>query len=416
MPQFNFVARNMGGEKIAGTDSASDRDELVARLQARGLIVSSIDELSPGGVAKASAKARRLRGKRFTHYGININDSCLFCRQLATLLGAGVTILEALAIISRQLSSKRFYETVVQLRQNMESGLSLHEAMARSPKVFSGLWTNLVESGEASGNLAIVLSRLAGYLEREAKFRQQIVSALIYPVILLLVAIGALLFLTLKLIPTFADMFASFNIELPFLTRIMITISDFLRGNLIFIVLGMGGLAFLFHSYVKKPQGRKSFELFLFKLPVLGDLFRNLVVERFSSSMTTLTESGVPILYALEITERCVDNLVMAEIVRDIKEGVKQGKSLTIPMESSMFFEPMVVQMVNIGEEIGDLPGMFKRIQDFYEETVQRFLVRLTSMFEPLMIVFMGGVIGVMVVGMFLPMFQISKLGSSGGG
>jgi type IV pilus assembly protein PilC len=408
MPKFSYIARNYKGEKITGTEEASNEEEVVGRLQARNLLVVSIisDEAA---AAKAGITAKVKIQLR--HYGISRDDLVLFCRQLATLLGAGVTILKSLDIISQQVSSKKLYNIIKDLQKNMEAGLSLHEAMAKHPQVFSELWVNLVESGEASGNLALILNRLAGYLERVAAFRSKIISALIYPVLLMCAAIGALLFLTLKIIPTFAELFKGFGTELPALTKMIVTASYFLRRYLLTILIGLVVAGYIIKRYIKTRDGRKRYERVLLNLPVIGKFFHGLLVERFSSEMSTLVESGVPILYSLEITEHSVNNLILAEVIRDIKESVREGKPLSQPLEKSKFFEPMVVQMVAIGEEIGELSQMFKKINAFYEEYVETFLTRITALFEPVMLIFMAFVIGIMVIGMFLPIFQIAQLG-----
>ena len=410
MPRFFYIARDKIRKKITGVEESKNQDELIARLQAKGLIVIDVRLESKKIEAELKARPHKSKFKR-GHFRVSADDLTLFCRQLATLLGAGVTILEALVIISKQVTSRRFYNVINDLKKDMEAGLSLHEAMAKSRSVFSQMWVNLVESGEASGNLAIVLSRLASYLEQAAKFRSKIISALIYPLILMVVGLGALLFLTIKIIPSFANLFTGFNIELPLLTQILIGASNFIRHYLIFLILAVIVIIFLIKSYISHPEGRRRYESFLFWLPLFGDFFRNLLVERFSSEMSTLIESGVPILYALELSERSVNNLIMGEIIHSVKEGVRQGRSLSVPMEKSEFFEPMVVQMVRIGEEVGDLSGMFKKLNSFYQEYVETFLTRFTSMFEPIMLVFIGLVIGIMVIGMFLPIFQISQIG-----
>jgi type IV pilus assembly protein PilC len=410
MPRFSYIAKDKTGKKFSDVEECANKDELITRLQSKGLVVINVQpELRKVKARQKIPAAEFIH--RHRHYRITPHDLSLFCRQLATLIGAGVTILEALNIILRQVSSRRLYSAICDLRRKMEEGLSLHEAMATNRSVFSELWINLVESGEASGNLAGVLSRLAGYLERKARFRSKIISALIYPVILMIVGMAALLFLTVKIIPSFATLFSGFNVKLPALTMMLIGASNFIRRFLPFVILGIIAAAFLVKGYISRPEGRKKYEGFLFSLPIFGDFFRDLVVERFSSEMTTLIESGVPILYALEISERSVGNLVMSEIIRNVKEGVRQGRSLSAPMEKSGFFEPMVVQMVNIGEEVGDLSGMFNKINSFYQESVETFLTRFTSMFEPIMLVVVGIIIGIMVVGMFLPIFQISQLG-----
>ncbi|MDD4940007.1 MAG: type II secretion system F family protein [Candidatus Omnitrophica bacterium] len=413
MPKFAYIARDSRGVKITGSEEAPSSDELIGRLQLRNLTVVNVlpeaREEGPPTLPRAAGKQRK-----FKRRGVSGDDLVVFARQLATLLGAGITILKSLNIISKQVYSRKFYNTLVELQKHMEAGLSFHEAMSRFPRVFSDLWINLVESGEASGNLAVVLSRLATYLEKKAAFKRKIISALVYPAMLMFVGLGALFFLTVKIIPTFAELFKGFNVQLPLMTRALIQISNFVRQS-IWAVLGAGTvLFFLFKRYVRTKEGRKRYEQLQFRLPLFGELFRSLVVERFSSEMSTLIESGVPLLYSLEITEHSVNNSVMAELIRKVKDDVRQGKPLNSSLDKSKFFEPMVIQMITIGEEIGELPQMLKRINTFYEEYTETFLSRFTSMFEPIMLVFMGAVIGIMVIGMFLPIFQIASLGAAG--
>jgi len=237
---------------------------------------------------------------------------------------------------------------------------------------------------------------------------------LIYPAILLLAGLGALLFLTIKIIPTFSEIFKGFNVELPLLTVMLMNTSQFIRSYLL-IILGISAVGvFFFRQYIRTKPGRKALENFLFKLPVMGEFFQAMAVERFSSGMSTLVESGVPILYSLEISERSCGNLILSEIIHSIKDEVRDGKPLSQQMDRTGFFEPMVIQMINVGEEIGELPQMFKKINEFYQDYVATFLTRFTAMFEPMMLLFMGGVIGIMVVGMFLPIFKISQMGGAG--
>jgi type IV pilus assembly protein PilC len=411
MPKFYYVARNRTGVKETGTEEALNQEDAVTKIQSKGLIVVNIiPEIAQS--AQGMAYADNLAKVKFKpkHGGVTGDDLTLFCRQLSTLIGAGVTILTSLNIIARQVSSRKLYQVIVDLTKNMEAGLSFHEAMAVHPKVFSDFWINLVESGEASGNLAIVLNRLATYLEKAAEFKRKIISALIYPAILTCAGLGALLFLSIKIVPTFTEIFKSFNITLPFLTQVLVWVSVFLRKFMPLIILGIVGGIFLFKKYVKTKAGRRSFENFKFKLPVFGEFFLSMNIERFSSGMSTLLESGVPILYSLEISERSVDNLVMSDIIRNIKDDVREGKPLRESLERSGFFEPMVIQMVSIGEEIGELPQMFRRINSFYQEYCDTFLSRFVAMFEPFVLIFIGGIIGVMVIGMFLPIFELSKI------
>jgi len=411
MPSFFYITRDNQGHKNSGVEEGFSQDEIVSRLQARGLFIVSIVSESKEG--PAGSQQVELKGKRgqFKHYGVKSDDLVLFCRQVATLLGAGVTILKSLGIISLQVPSRKLHAILKKLQKDMEAGLSLHEAMSRHPAVFSELWVNLVESGEASGNLAMVLNRLATYLERDAAFKKKIISALIYPAILMCAGFGALLFLTIKIIPTFAELFKGFNIKLPLLTQILVSVSYFIRTNFLYFILVTAAVVFVVRKYIRTREGRKQYEKMKFNMPGFGDFFRGLIIERFSSEMSTLVESGVPILYSLEIAEHSVDNLTMAGIIHSIKDDVRSGKTLSQPLAKSGFFEPMVVQMVAIGEEIGELPQMFKKINAFYQDYVETFLTRFASMFEPIVLIFMGVVIGIMIIGMFLPIFQISQIG-----
>lgn len=411
MPKFFYIARDNSGKKVTGFEESTSEDEVITRLQARNLLVINVLPELKEGELKLTPELVIKGGIRHRHYRVTGDDLVLFCRQLSTLLGAGVTILKSLQIISRQVSSRKLENIIKDLEKNMEAGLSFHEAMGKHPAVFSELWVNLTESGEASGNLSMILSRLASYLERDASFRRKVISALIYPAILFIAGVAALTFLMVRIIPTFANLFAGFNMTLPLLTRILIGISNFTRKSIGIIIILIGFLIFLFRRYLKTKTGRRQYEKFKFNLPVFGEFFRILVTERFTAEMTTLLQSGVPILYSLEISEHSVDNLTLADIIKGIKEDVRSGKSLSQPLEKSGFFEPMVIQMVTVGEEIGELPEMFKKINSFYQEYIEVFLTRFTAMFEPIMLIFMGVIIGIMVIGMFLPIFQISRIG-----
>lgn len=409
MPRFFYTARDSAGKKITGYEEAASSDELINRLQSRNLVVidifSDTAETKSGLVREAPARKIKLRRYRITQ-----EDLVLFCRQLATLLGAGVTILKSLDIIAKQVASTKFYNTIKEVEKSMERGLSLHEAMSKHPKAFSDLWVNLVGSGEASGNLPVVLDRLAGHLERNAAFKRKVISSLMYPAILISAGLAALLFLTIKIIPTFTQLFKGFNITLPLLTRMLILVSNFIRHYIIFIMVLTSAGIFMLKKYIGTKEGRRKFEQFQLGLPFFGEFFRALVVERFASGMSTLIESGVPLLYSLEITEHSVDNVNMADIIHRIKEEVRVGTPLNQSMDKSNFFEPLVVQMVAVGEEIGELPQMFKRINTFYQEHVETFLARLTTMFEPIMLIFLGVIVGIIVIGMFLPIFQIAQI------
>jgi len=316
MPKLIYIARDKAGKKVTGTQDSTSEEELISRLQAQDLVVINVMPATKESIDLLMPDKLREKIKVSRHYGVNSNDLVLFCRQLTTLLGAGVTILKSLDTISKQVASQKLFLVMEVLKKDMEGGLSFHEALAKHPKIFSDLWVNLVESGEASGNLAVVLDRLASYLERNAEFKGKMLSACIYPAILLVASMGALLFLTIKIVPTFAEVFKGFNIKLPLATVLLITTSNFLRKYFLLMVGATVAAFFIFQNYIRTKEGRRNWEKFLFKLPVFGEFFRSLAVERFASEMATLVESGVPILYSLEITEQSVGSLIVSEIIR----------------------------------------------------------------------------------------------------
>lgn len=290
----------------------------------------------------------------------------------------------------------------------MEGGRTLRDSLAKHPNTFSPMWINLVETGEASGNLPMVLEKLAYYLESSMGFQRKIISALMYPGILLFVSVSAVFFFVLKIVPTFSKILLSFGVELPLPTRILMGISDFLIHKFFLLVFGIVALVWLYNYFSKKSPFDLMIEETKLRLPIFGDFFRFIMLERFTTTMSILIESGVPILYALEISERSAGSIKMAEAIRFIKKSVKEGRSMAAPMDKSDFFTPMVVQMVAIGEEIGELSNMLKRISKFYQEYLETFVTRIATIFEPLMIVFIGIIIGAMVVSIFLPIFSIA--------
>lgn len=409
MPKFSYICRKSTGEKEAGIIEGATQDDVVAQLQRKGLFVTSIIPFDVGKKDVFSKESRVVK-KQFTHTGINDNDLVMFARQLAMLLGAGVSLLRCLDVISKQIDSKKFFGVIMQVRQDMEGGRTLRDSLAKFPQYFSPLWVNLIETGEASGNLPTVLEKLAYYLEESAAFRGKIISAMVYPGILLFVSVAAIIFFMVKIVPTFAKILESFGVELPAATRMLITISRFLQQKFFLLVLMIGGIIYGYKTLSVKPPFNRIIEEIKFRTPVFGDFFRFLLLERFATTMSILIESGVPILYALEISERSAGSIKMAETVNFIKKNVKEGRSMAAPMEKSDFFTPMVVQMIAIGEEIGELSNMLKRIAKFYQDYLATFVIRLASIFEPLMIVFVGIIIGAMVISIFMPIFSMAMM------
>lgn len=411
MKKFKFTARDQSGKLITGSEEAESSDSLVNRLQLRGLLVTYI-QLQAQEDSSFKPAAQFGQERKFRRYRVKEEDLVGFGRQLSTAIGSGVSLLKSLNIISRQVASKRFYEVISAITHDVESGLSFRDALAKHPKLFPGLWVNMVETGEASGSLPIVLERLVSYLEARAAFKRKIVSALIYPAILFIVALCAIIIFLCFIIPKFALIFESFNKKLPPPTLIIISLSRLLTKNFFFILLGFCGIIIVLRKYFKSRTGKARLDHYFLNGWLVGEFFSLAEIEKFCSAMATLLEAGVPILFALEISERSSGNGIVREIISKIKGEVREGRPLAMPMEESGFFPPMLTQMANIGEEIGELDKMFKKIASFYSELLETKVTRLTTLFEPLMIIFMGLVIGGMVVSMFLPIFDIANVGT----
>lgn len=403
MPEFKYTARNAEGNLVQGVIEASGQDEVIGKLQEKGLIVTSVAEETARQAVTKKAKRR--------HKKIKLDDLILMARQLATLLGAGLTLLRSLDLIANQVESELFYSTVNEVKNDVRGGLSFRDALAKHPKVFSDYWLNLVETGESSGKLPSTLVQLADFLELQAMFQRKIVSALIYPALLMLVAIGAIAIFLLKVIPTFESIFGDFGMQLPVLTAIVIKISGFIRHRFLFVgaISVVGG--YLLYRYIQTDSGRWRYDRLKLRFPLIGSLNHMLLTARFARGLATLVVSGVPLLYGIEIMGRTAGNVIMKEALEKVKVGVRGGKTLAGPLEQSGMFSSMLVQMVRVGEETGELSNMLDKVATYYEQQVDILLARMLSLFEPIMIVFMGGVIGVLVLAMFLPIFNLASVG-----
>jgi len=409
VPKFNYTIKDKSGKTITGSDEAVDQATLVTRLQQQGFFILSVQsqsKISPsrteGGIKKRT---------NFSHNTVTLDDLLTFCRQMSTMLNTGVTLLRSLDIISMQVDSKQFHQILLDVKRGVEEGNSLSSSLAKHPRVFSKLWVSLVEVGEASGNLPNVLEKLAFYLEQQAAFKSAVISAIIYPVILLVVAVGAILFFALVIGPRFKSLFDSFGVELPIITRVLLGLFDFIKTKFLLLIAIAGVILFAIRKYSKTPLGQRQYEAILFSLPKVGYVFRTIVVERFTSQMSILVDSGVPILYALDITQRMVNNKTCEEVIADIKKNVREGKLIAQTMMTSGFFPPMAVQMILVGEESGELAKMLRSVAEYYQNYVQTFMKRFGTIFEPLMLVVMGGAIGIIVIAMFLPIFSIANMG-----
>ncbi len=412
MPKFLYIAKNAQGETIKEEKESFSKDSLIQSLQGKGLFVIKVEEVAAAAPQKPAPGASKIgAARKFPHNKIKLGDLITFCRQLVTMLQSGVTLLRSLNVIIDQIESKKLFEIMSDVTKRVEQGASLSESLGKHPRVFNQFWVSLVEVGETAGTLPQVLENLSFYLEQQASFRSTSTSAIIYPAVLFCVCMGAISFFALFVGPRFEAIFTSMNVQLPLITKVLLTSFRIIKQNFLKIMLGFIGLIFLLRKYLKTEPGKRSMEKFLFSLPTIGNIYRLIIVERFTSQMAILVDSGVPILQALDISSRLVDNFTCAGIILKIKEQVRQGELLAAPMQQSGFFPGMAIQMITVGEETGELSKMLKHVASFYQNTVETFMKRVGTVIEPFMLVFMGGVIGIIVTAMFMPMFNITQLG-----
>ena len=411
MPNFTYTVKNVAGKTIKETVTAANKELLVGQLQQQGYFIMSINEdgLQPSMAKNPSAKSKQRR--KFAKKGVSVQDMLLFSRQMATMLESGVNLLRTLNIIVDQVDSEKLYLALHQVRDDVEQGISFSMALSKHPKIFDSLWVSLVEVGEASGTMPRVLNKLASYAEKAEAFRTAIISALIYPGILLSVAIGAILIFAIFIGPKFQDMYTSMGAELPELTQNLLNVFSFMRSKFLLIFGSVCAIVVMVRKYIATPMGRLQFEQLLFKLPIVGDMVKTAVVEKFASQMSILVESGVPILYALDIIERLIGNKVCEGVIVQIKSRVREGKLISDEMANTHFFPSMATQMIAVGEETGELGKMLNHVAEYYQRTLQTFTARFATMFEPIILVFMGFTIGTMVLAMFLPIFNLASGG-----
>ncbi len=408
MPAYVYVARDRGGVIQSGQLEAAGEEDVLSVLQNRGLIVTSLARKE----AQDLTARPKMRAMRSLHGRASLDDQVHFCQQLATLIDAGVPLLRSLEVVSLQAESRALLAAIEQMRHDVESGSKFAKAVAKHPAIFSNLWVSLVETGEASGTLGQSLNQIASYLESMRNLRSKAATALTYPLVLIAAAVLVLMFFVLKIIPIFSGIFAQMNIPMPLLTRITIAISDAARHYTIVVIFGLVVVGWVVKHFLRTEQGRWLRDRTLLKLPVFKQLFIQLQLTYFAQGLSTLLASGVPILTSLEIIERSASNLVYAKAIGEVREAVREGKSMADPMGLSGLFPPMMVQMIRVGEEIGELAKMLTRVAKYYEERVDTFIDRLSVLFEPFAIVVMAVIIGTLVVSMFLPIFNLA--GGSG--
>jgi len=397
MPIFKYIAKELTGKTVNGILEYSDKSLLVEALRKKDLIIISIEE---------TAKRRSV----YTGGSVKLEEVVIFSRQLATMVDSGIPLVQALDILCEQIEKPAFKSILSKIKDDIETGSSLSDALARHPAVFSTLYVNMVRAGESSGALDDILDRLASYLEKTNTLQRKVKSSLVYPVVVITMAMLITLVMLLKVIPTFKGIFSMLGGELPMPTRILIFVSDTIRQMFLYVASGVAVAVFALKKYAKTPQGKENFDRMLLSMPVLGPLFRKVAVAKFTRTFSTLVKSGVPILVSLEIVGKTSGNAVIEKAVESVRTGIKEGENIADPLAKSGAFPPMVVRMIKVGEQTGELEKMLTKIADFYEDQVDAAVSGLTSLIEPLIIGFLGIVIGGIVIAMFLPVFKLTEI------
>ncbi len=346
---------------------------------------------------------------------VKTREVVIFTRQFSTMVNAGLPLVQCLDILSKQAEGAKFRSVITSVMHDVEAGSTLAEALGRHPSVFDSLFSNMVDAGEAGGILDGILLRLAGYLEAAENLKRKVKSAMTYPTVVLTVAVGATTFMLLFIIPTFARIFKDFGGELPMPTRIVMMMSDFLKGYWWALGGAIAMIAIGTRRYYKTSAGRLQIDRLLLRIPVLGEVLRKASIARFTRTLGTMIASGVPILTALDITARTAGNKVIELAIMATKESIGEGETIAAPLRESKVFPPMVVQMISVGEETGALDKMLDKIASFYDEEVNVAVDTLTSIIEPIMIVVMGLIVGGMVIAMYLPMFKLINVVAGSG-
>jgi type IV pilus assembly protein PilC len=401
MPLFRYTAKDSNGKTVAGTLEAANPLALVDALRKRDLIIISVEE------DKAKHRAVVSGGGGG---GVKLDDLVVFSRQLATMVNAGIPLVGSLDALQEQIENKSFKVVIRRVRDDIEGGSSLSESLSRQPNVFSPFFINMVKAGESSGNLDEILDRVAVYMEKTIALVRKVKSSLIYPAVVVLMAILINTFLIVKVVPTFESIFATIGVELPTPTKILIAISHLIRRQLFALVVGLVVFFVALSRIIRTDKGRLIFDTLLLKMPVLGPLLKKVAITRFSRTLSTLQKSGVSILAALEIVGKTSGNKVIEAAVMKTKRSIKEGESIAQPLTDSRVFPPMVTRMISVGEQTGKLEEMLGKVADFYESEVDAAVSGLTSLIEPLIIAFLGLVVGGIVVSMFLPIVKLVQV------
>lgn len=398
MPIYTWKGINSYGEKRKGEIEAVDEAGAQAQLK-RMRIDNAVIKLKPKDLFEGvSLFQPKVTGK----------DIVVFTRQMATMIDAGLPLVQCLQILSKQQENATFKRTLLTIQSDVESGTTLADSMRKHPKVFDDLFTNMIEAGEMGGILDTILGRLASFREKSMNLKKRIKGAMSYPVICLGIAGLILIVILVFVIPVFVDMFSTLGSDLPAITKMVVDASDFAKANVVWILLGLGGVFFLLKKYYGTRAGRFQIDGLLLNSPIIGPLTRRVAVSNFTRTLSTMLQSGVPILDSLDVVARTSGNAIIERAVMRVADGISEGRPIAEPLDETGVFPNMVVQMINVGESVGALDVMLEKIAEFYDDEVNQAVDNLTSMIEPLMMVFLGVVIGGVVIAMYLPIFQMA--------
>ena len=410
MPTYVFKGRNRMGEVIVGERLADSRDVLRQLLRREQVMLTSVKEKGRE-VAVPKIGGRRKK--------VNAKDLSIFTRQFSVMIDAGLPLVQCLEILAQQQENKNFQMVLTQTRQDVEEGSTLAAAMARHPKTFDQLFVNMIEAGEAGGILDLILQRLSTYIEKIVKLRRDVISAMIYPAAVIVIAVAVIAVIMVFVIPSFQNIFTGLlgpGEQLPLPTRIVVNISEFLAGVGGLLILGVIiATVVALKFYYRTPGGHRRLDSMLLKVPIIGGILRKIAVARFSRTLSTLLSSGVPILQSLDITARTAGNMILEEAINKVRAGVERGESIVEPLKATDVFPNMVSQMIAIGEQTGALDAMLGKIADFYEQEVDSAIASLLTLIEPVMIGFLGVTIGSIVIAMYLPLFTLIGKMANGG-
>ena len=421
MPRFNYVALDARGQESTGRVDAPTANDAIGQLRQAGFFPTSVYEEGKGGpdgktkrsATKAPRAAAPAREKKqivlFQRKKIKMKTLMIFTRQLATLIDSGLPLLRGLNVLGKQERDPVLKSTVTKLADSVQSGSTFSEGLAQHPAIFNDLYVNMVKAGELGGVLELVLSRLAEFQEKAQKIKNKVVAAMVYPIIVLVLAVSIMAFLLVYIVPKFEQIFHDMlgDKPLPGITRFVISVSKFMQGHWLLILGAIVVVIVAIKFAGRTAGGRAMIDAFKLRLPLFGDLLRKTAISRFSRTLGTLVTSGVPILQALNITRATAGNMKIASAISQVHDAVKEGESIVQPLEASGVFPPMVISMVDVGEETGQLPEMLLKVADVYDDEVDNSVAALTSMLEPIMIVFLAVVVGTIVIALFMPLISI---------